>query len=160
MAKRGNGSLGRKVKMSQPIAISWSLYISLAGAKVVKGPTVPKMEVMEKWIVSGGRDIEIYRDHESGIIVATLITPAADGRDEYVGRGDTIPLATANAIGAYIDAQPEPDPTGADLPLFNGNGGVASVAEIELAKEKSAAEAGVILADTAEPAVTVNLGSA
>jgi hypothetical protein len=124
VAKQRNG-FGRKVKMSQPIAISWDLYITLAGAKVVKGPVVPKMEVMEKWIVSGGRDIEIHKDRETGTVIATLVAPGSDGPTAFGGQGDTIPLAVANAIGCYIKAQPEPDPSGGDLPLFRRDSPVA-----------------------------------
>jgi hypothetical protein len=135
VAKPKNGTLGRKVKMSQPIAIPWDLEIALVGAKVVKGPAVPKMEVMEKWIVGGGRDLEISHDRDAGLTVATLICPGADGPMRYEGSDVTMALATANAIHEYIKAQPKPDPEGKDLPLFRGNGGVASVAEIELERE-------------------------
>lgn len=127
MAKRnGNGSLGRKVKMSQPVAIAFDRYVTLVEGKVIKGPVVPKMEVMEKWIVSGGRDIEIGRDTETGLHVATLTAPSADGKVLYTGEGETMSLATMEAIHAFLKAQPKPDPEGRDLPLFreNGKGGV------------------------------------
>lgn len=135
MPKSKTGSLGRKVKMSQPVAIPWDLAIALVAAKVVKGPAVPKMEVMEKWIVGGGRDLEIAHDRDAGTTVATLICPSPDGQVRYVGTDVTMALATANAIHEYCKAQPLPDPTGADLPLFRGNGGVASVAEMGLDEE-------------------------
>lgn len=132
MAKRnGNGSLGRKVKMSQPVAIGFDRYIALVEGKVVKGPTVPKMEVMEKWVVSGGRDIAIGRDTDTGLHVATLTAPAADGPVAFTGEGETMALATMEAIHAYLKAQPKPDPDGKDLPLFRRNGSDGAAEEVD-----------------------------
>lgn len=130
MGKPRNGSLGRKVKMSQPIAIPWDLAIDLVAAKVVKPPTVPKMEPMEKWIVAGGRSFDV--SHDDGLTVVTLTAPGIDGDSTFEGVGETLPLATARAIQELWKATPKPDPNGADLPLFKGNGGVASVAEMGL----------------------------
>jgi hypothetical protein len=128
-------SLGRKVKMSQPVAIDFTTYITLVEGKVIKGPIAPKMEVMEKWIVSGGRDISIDRDHESGHYLAILTAKSIDGQVDFEGKGETMALAVTEAIVDFLKAQPKPDPEGKDLPLFKGNGGVASVAEIELERE-------------------------
>jgi hypothetical protein len=135
MPKPKNGTLGRKIKMSQPVAIDFTTFITLVEGKVIKGPTAPKMEVMEKWIVSGGRDISVSRDHESGRYLAILTAKGADGPIEYEGEGETMALAVTEAIVEFLKAQPKPDPEGKDLPLFRGNGGVASVAEMDLDEE-------------------------
>lgn len=130
MPKPKNGTLGRKVKMSQPVAIPWDLAIDLVAAKVVKPPTVPKMEPMEKWIVAGGRSFDV--SHDDGLTVVIITAPGIEGRTVFRGEGETLPLATARAIQELWQATPQPDPNGADLPLFRGNGGVASVAEMRL----------------------------
>src|SRR4051794_10567049 len=102
MAKKTSGSLGRKVKMSQPVAIDFTTYITLVEGKVIKGPIAPKMEVMEKWVVSGGRDIETYRNKETGLVHATLVSPGADGPDYHMGEGETMALAVTEAIVGYL----------------------------------------------------------
>lgn len=127
MAKRnGNGPqrgpLGRKVKMSQPVAIPWDLAIDLVDAKVVKGPVVPKMEPMEKWIVSGGRSFSVA--HDEGLAIVAITAPGIDGETRVEGIGETLPLATAKAIQALWRATPKPDPDGKDLPLFRAGTGL------------------------------------
>jgi hypothetical protein len=122
--------------MSQPVAIDFTTYITLVEGKVIKGPIAPKMEVMEKWIVSGGRDISIDRDHESGHYRRDPhCRERASTADRLRGRGRDDGARVTEAIVDYLKAQPKPDPEGKDLPLFKGNGGVASVAEIELERE-------------------------
>lgn len=125
MAKRngsGNASLGRKVKMSQPVAIPWDLAIDLVDARVVKGPVVPKMEPMEKWIVSGGRSFSV--SHDEGLTIVAITAPGIDGETRVEGIGETLPLATAKAIQALWRATPKPDPDGKDLPLFRAGTGL------------------------------------
>lgn len=129
--------LGRKVTMSQPVAIPFDRYIALVEGKVIKGPVVPKMEQMEKWIVSGGRDIEVHKDREAGIVLATLTCPGPNGPAHFFGEGKTIPLAVMEAIHDYLVHQPKPDPAGSDLPLFRGNGGTATVVEQQLLDDPS-----------------------
>ena len=95
------------VKLTQPIQIDWALAKTLVKAKAMRPPTVPKMEAMEKWILGRGWELSIEHDKAQGLTVATIMAPGDTEVTEYRGLDATMAMATAKAIGAAFNAQPQ-----------------------------------------------------
>jgi hypothetical protein len=101
-------SLGRKVKMSQPVAIDFTTYITLVEGKVIKGPIAPQLEVLEKWIgVASVAEIELEREAKGDVDEAEA--PDEDGpKDLEVQLDDA--LTTADVADADQAPAPESQP--------------------------------------------------
>ena len=110
------------VKVIQPIQIDWLLAKDLVKAGVMRPPTVPKMEAMEKWILARGWDLSIGHDKETGQTMATVTAPMDDGPKNFYGFDATMAMATAKAIQYAWASQPQQssfldsDEDEADLP--------------------------------------------
>lgn len=124
-----------KIKLSQPIALEPRLRDVLEKHGVRKGPTVDKVEALQKAATAKKWLFTIHEDRKDGLAHATLEVPGPDGLLYFKAEAMTIPLAMTLALcdalengpqqSSFMDNATPADPDGKDLPMFRGNGGVA-----------------------------------
>lgn len=140
------GAKQPKIKIAQPVQLEAALRDVLEKHGVRKPPTVDKVEALEKAATAKKWLFFVTPDRRDGLTHVKLEVPGPDGLIYFEATALTTALAMTKALCDALENGPQqsnfldsarspdapPDPDGKDLPMFNGNGGVASVAEINL----------------------------